>query len=108
VKAECAAALREVDVLLTPTMVNTAPTLDSYNPDAFIKNPTFTGLWNATGLPAMSIPCGAAAASGLPIAMQIVGRPFDEPMVLRVADAYQRLTDWHTRRPDPAVSGVPA
>ena len=36
---------------------------------------------------------------GLPIGMQFVGRPFDEATVLRVADAYQRLTDWHRRRP---------
>jgi len=35
----------------------------------------------------------------LPIGLQIVGRPFDEATVLRVVDAYQRITDWHTRRP---------
>jgi aspartyl-tRNA(Asn)/glutamyl-tRNA(Gln) amidotransferase subunit A len=44
------------------------------------------------------VPCGFSP-QGLPIGMQLVGRPFDEAAVLRVADAYQRLTDWHVRRP---------
>jgi len=44
------------------------------------------------------VPCGFTAG-GLPIGMQLVGRPFDEATVLRAADAYQRLTDFHARRP---------
>jgi aspartyl-tRNA(Asn)/glutamyl-tRNA(Gln) amidotransferase subunit A len=58
----------------------------------------FTRPFNVTGHPAASIPCGFTG-DGLPIGLQIVGRPFDEATVLRVADAYQRATDWHTRRP---------
>jgi len=58
----------------------------------------FTRPFNLTGHPAASIPCGFTAA-GLPVGLQIIGRPFDEATVLRVADAYQRATDWHTRRP---------
>jgi aspartyl-tRNA(Asn)/glutamyl-tRNA(Gln) amidotransferase subunit A len=54
--------------------------------------------FNGLGLPALSLPCGFSPA-GLPLALQIVGRPFDEATVLRVGDAYQRATDWHTRRP---------
>ena len=68
----------------------------------------FTRHFNLSGHPACSVPCGFTAA-GLPIGMQIVGRPFDEATVLRVADAYQRATDWHTRRPPfdvpPATQG---
>ena len=45
-----------------------------------------------------SVPCGFTEG-GLPIGMQFVGRPFDEATVLRAADAWQRLTDFHTRRP---------
>jgi aspartyl-tRNA(Asn)/glutamyl-tRNA(Gln) amidotransferase subunit A len=58
----------------------------------------FTRPFNVTGHPAVSIPCGFTG-EGLPIGLQIVGRPFDEATVLRVADAYQGATDWHTRRP---------
>ena len=54
--------------------------------------------FNGLGLPALSVPCGFSSA-GLPLAFQIVGRPFDEPTVLRLGDAYQHATDWHTRRP---------
>ena len=60
-----------------------------------------------TGLPAMSIPCGFSEA-GLPIGMQVVGAAFDEPMVFKVADAYQRLTDWHLRVPEIAREAQPA
>ena len=63
----------------------------------------FTRPFNATGHPAASIPCGLTA-DGLPLGMQIIGRPFDEATVLRVADAYQRATDWHARRPPLAAS----
>ncbi len=62
----------------------------------------FTRPFNLTGHPAASVPCGFTAA-GLPVGLQIVGRPFDEATVLRAADAYQRATDWHTRRPPAAA-----
>ncbi|HET8575853.1 MAG TPA: amidase [Methylomirabilota bacterium] len=58
----------------------------------------FTRPFNLTGHPAASVPCGFTA-EGLPVGLQIIGRPFDEATVLRVADAYQRATDWHRRRP---------
>jgi Asp-tRNA(Asn)/Glu-tRNA(Gln) amidotransferase A subunit family amidase len=57
--------------------------------------------WNLVGLPAVAVPCGFTAEV-LPVAMQIVGRPFDEASVLRIGRAYERATDWHTRRPDPS------
>jgi aspartyl-tRNA(Asn)/glutamyl-tRNA(Gln) amidotransferase subunit A len=59
----------------------------------------FTRPFNFSGHPACSVPCGVTA-EGMPLGMQIVGRPFDEVTVLRVADAWQRATDWHTRAPD--------
>ena len=67
----------------------------------------FTRVFNLSGHPAASIPCGFTAG-GLPVGLQIVGRPFDEATVLRVADAYQRATDWHRRRPpiDPPAAAA--
>jgi aspartyl-tRNA(Asn)/glutamyl-tRNA(Gln) amidotransferase subunit A len=53
---------------------------------------------NITGLPAISVPCGFTNA-GLPAGLQILGKPFAEPMVLRVAEAYERSTAWHERHP---------
>jgi aspartyl-tRNA(Asn)/glutamyl-tRNA(Gln) amidotransferase subunit A len=58
----------------------------------------YTRPFNASGHPAASVPCGFTA-DGLPIGMQVIGRSFDEATVLRVADAYQLVTDWHARRP---------
>jgi aspartyl-tRNA(Asn)/glutamyl-tRNA(Gln) amidotransferase subunit A len=58
----------------------------------------FTRIFNLTGHPVASVPCGFTP-EGLPVGMQLVGRPFDEATLLRAADAYQRATDWHSRRP---------
>jgi aspartyl-tRNA(Asn)/glutamyl-tRNA(Gln) amidotransferase subunit A len=44
------------------------------------------------------VPCGFTQA-GLPVGFQVIGRPFDEVTVIRIGDAYQRMTDWHTRAP---------
>jgi aspartyl-tRNA(Asn)/glutamyl-tRNA(Gln) amidotransferase subunit A len=54
--------------------------------------------FNFSGHPAMSIPCGFSR-EGLPIGIQLVGKPFDEATILRVAHHYQQATDWHKRRP---------
>jgi aspartyl-tRNA(Asn)/glutamyl-tRNA(Gln) amidotransferase subunit A len=107
IKAEVLAGLSVADVLVMPTMLNVAPRFEGYDPDALRRAPTFMAIWNLTGLPAASVCCGFSNA-GLPIGMQIVGKPFDEAMVLRVGDAYQQLTDWHTRTPEPARQVQPA
>jgi aspartyl-tRNA(Asn)/glutamyl-tRNA(Gln) amidotransferase subunit A len=51
------------------------------------------------GVPAASVPAGFSAG-GLPISFQLAGRPFSEALILRAADAYQSVTDWHTRVPE--------
>jgi aspartyl-tRNA(Asn)/glutamyl-tRNA(Gln) amidotransferase subunit A len=99
IKAEALAALADVDVLITPTMLSTAPTYAGYDFEAQIKQPTFTGIWNLTGMPALSVCCGFSSNT-LPIGMQIVGKPFGEPTVFKVGDAYQGLTDWHLAVPE--------
>jgi len=92
-------------VLLAPATPVTAPaiterqtTLGDGPSDVRSALIRLTRPFNFSGHPACSVPCGFASG-GLPIGMQIVGRPFDEATVLRVADAYQRVSDWHTRRP---------
>jgi aspartyl-tRNA(Asn)/glutamyl-tRNA(Gln) amidotransferase subunit A len=54
--------------------------------------------FNMAGLPALALPCGFAP-SGLPISLQLAGRPFDEATVLRAGHAYEQATEWHRRRP---------
>jgi aspartyl-tRNA(Asn)/glutamyl-tRNA(Gln) amidotransferase subunit A len=55
--------------------------------------------FNFLGLPALSVPAGFAD-NGLPIAFQLIGRPFSEDVILQIGDAYQRETDWHEREPE--------
>jgi len=114
-REECKAAFGErkdgvgegVDVFITPTMPTTAPTFEGYDPDGMMAAPGFTPIWNLTGNPAISIPCGFSS-EGLPIGMQVIGRPFDEPTVFKISDAYQRITDWHLQVPPIAKEVVTA
>jgi aspartyl-tRNA(Asn)/glutamyl-tRNA(Gln) amidotransferase subunit A len=62
----------------------------------------YTSPWNLLGLPAVSVPSGFTQA-GLPVSIQIVGRAGEDATVLRIARAYERATEWHKRRPDPAA-----
>ena len=98
-------ALARRDVLLAPATPLVAPvlgeretTLGDGPSDVRAALLRCTRPFNFSGHPACAAPCGFTAG-GLPIGLQIVGRPFDEATVLRVVDAYQRMTDWHTRRP---------
>jgi aspartyl-tRNA(Asn)/glutamyl-tRNA(Gln) amidotransferase subunit A len=91
--------LRGVDVIVSPAGARAAEAFDSIDPDAAYKGPNYTNVFNLTGLPAMSVPCGFSP-SGLPIGLQIAGRAFDEATVLRLAHAYEQATDWHTRAPE--------
>jgi aspartyl-tRNA(Asn)/glutamyl-tRNA(Gln) amidotransferase subunit A len=97
-RAEVNDVLRSVDVLATPTMTATAtPFAKIFDPDfGFPKSNTAP--FNFTGLPALALPCGFSS-SGLPISLQLAGRAFEEATVLRAGHAYERATDWHTRRP---------
>ncbi|MBI3827121.1 MAG: amidase [Candidatus Rokubacteria bacterium] len=100
-----AAVFPHVDVLVTPVIPEPAPALADVKAggvEAIVERmgafSRLTRPINALGLPALAVPCGFSA-DGRPLAVQIVGRPFAEATVLRVGDAYQRVTDWHTRRP---------
>ena len=98
-------ALEEVDVLVLPTGPVTAPLVESvpgieskeHSLTGLAGRISFTGPFNLAGTPAISVPCGFSAA-GMPMGLQIVGKPFDEETVLRVAHAYEQNTDWHNCR----------
>ena len=98
VKREVAEAMHDLDVLIMPTGPGLAPVFLGTDPDHGRRAPSFMSIWNLTGQPAISVNAGFSS-EGLPIGMQIVGKPFEEATVLQVADAYQQLTDWHTRVP---------
>jgi aspartyl-tRNA(Asn)/glutamyl-tRNA(Gln) amidotransferase subunit A len=59
----------------------------------------FTLSCNLAGLPGMSVPCGFTRA-GLPVGLQLLGRPLDEATILRAGATYQAATDWHRRAPE--------
>lgn len=59
----------------------------------------YTALPSLSGLPSLSVPCGFSK-DGLPVGMQIIGRPFDEATLFRIGHAYQQVTDWHKREPN--------
>ncbi|MBU1925128.1 MAG: Asp-tRNA(Asn)/Glu-tRNA(Gln) amidotransferase subunit GatA, partial [Candidatus Omnitrophica bacterium] len=54
---------------------------------------------NLAGIPALSVPCGFTKAH-LPIGLQILGKPFDEQMLFKIANAYQENSDWHKQKPN--------
>jgi aspartyl-tRNA(Asn)/glutamyl-tRNA(Gln) amidotransferase subunit A len=95
---EFAEVLNRVDLIASPTMATPPGRFDEVDLMASTRRPSFTGPFNMTGMPAISVPCGFTP-SGLPAGLQLAGRPFDEPTVLRAAYAYQEATAWHSRRP---------
>ena len=64
----------------------------------FAVSARFCAPFNISGLPAASVPCGFSPEA-MPIGLQMIGKPFDEATVLRVADAFERDTEWHLRYP---------
>ncbi len=99
------AALADVDVLVMPTCPMTAP--KNHTPGSYIeavednlsamnrRSSRNTQPFNYTGHPALALPVGKSSA-GLPASMQLVGRLFEDPLLMRVAYAYQHSTDWDT------------
>lgn len=94
---QVAAIMQNVDLIVTPTTATGAPLVAGLDFAGLISS-IFTPIWNATGHPALSVPMGFTAG-GLPLGLQIIGRPLDEATVLQAGDAFQRLTDWHLRLP---------
>ncbi len=99
------AVMQRVNGLVLPTLPLPAFPVELSNQDILIDgvvdNSTVSLLrlnmpFNLAGLPSISLPCGFST-DGMPIGLQIAGKPFEEAMILRIAHAYQQLTDWHRR-----------
>jgi len=99
-------AFERADVLVTPTAPETAFRLGEKTGDPLkmYLSDVFTIPCNLAGLPGVSVPCGLSP-EGLPVGLQIVGRPFDEATVLRVARAYEAATEWSLLIPPAARGG---
>jgi aspartyl-tRNA(Asn)/glutamyl-tRNA(Gln) amidotransferase subunit A len=100
IKNDFEEAFKHVDVIATPTTPEVAFRMGEKTDDPLkmYLSDIFTNSVNLAGVPGISIPCGFNGA-GLPVGLQIIGRNFDEESILKVADAYERTTEWHKRRP---------
>jgi len=110
--AEAAPLWDRFDALLTAGP-GPAPLLAAHRPLHFWQKPSFTTPFNVLGGPALA-QCIGFTPEGLPLSMQLAGRPFADAAVLRIAHAYERATAWRTRRPAlqpgtaaPALPAVP-
>jgi aspartyl-tRNA(Asn)/glutamyl-tRNA(Gln) amidotransferase subunit A len=92
------AATAEVDLLLTAVQPGEAARIDAVSPWAFLDKPNFTTPFNVTGWPALSV-CAGFGPGGLPLALQLAGKPFAEPLLLRAGHAYETAHGWRARRP---------
>lgn len=102
-KKAVAELMRPFDVMVTLSRGRGAPPVEGLTMESYSRFPSFTSFWNTMGLPALCIPIGFTD-DGLPLSMQIVGKPFAEGTVLRVGDAFQRLTAWHLDVPPVAAA----
>ena len=105
IRREIELLFEKVDVIVTPTTPLTAfaigqtkVELGGKEDDARLASTRFLRAFNASGHPALSLPCGFDA-DGMPIGLQIVGRMWDEEKVLQAGYAYERATEWHKKRP---------
>ncbi|MFZ5997634.1 MAG: Asp-tRNA(Asn)/Glu-tRNA(Gln) amidotransferase subunit GatA [Nitrospirota bacterium] len=100
IKQDFENALKQVDVLVTPTSPSAAFSIGEKTTDPLqmYLSDIFTISINLAGVPGLSLPCGITSA-GLPVGLQVIGKHFDEATIFRVAYAYEQSTDWHMRRP---------
>ena len=101
--AEMAGILDRVDVLLVIGAVGPAPRIEAVRPEALLTGPpSVTSPFNVTGLPALSV-CAGFTTAGLPLSVQVVGRPFDEATVYSVGHVIEAELGERDRRPDIAL-----
>ncbi|MGK7869004.1 amidase [Falsiroseomonas sp. E2-1-a20] len=95
--AAVTAAMQECDLLLTAAQVAEAPVIETVGKFASLESPGLTIPFNLTGQPAMTV-CAGFGEGGLPVGAQIIGRPFEDALVLRAGHAFERATSWRARR----------
>jgi aspartyl-tRNA(Asn)/glutamyl-tRNA(Gln) amidotransferase subunit A len=98
-------AMTKVDILVSAVQPAEAPPIDAVPKWAMLEKPSFTIPFNLTGSPAMSV-CSGFGEGGLPVAMQLIGKPFAEPTVFRAAHAYEQATAWRRKRPEVAMPAM--
>jgi aspartyl-tRNA(Asn)/glutamyl-tRNA(Gln) amidotransferase subunit A len=97
-RAELQAAMAELDVVLTVAAPDEAPKLDSVPLWDTFARVSFTMPFNVAGYPAMSV-CSGFGPAGMPLSIQLAAKPFQEALLLRVADAFEKSTQFRDRRP---------
>jgi aspartyl-tRNA(Asn)/glutamyl-tRNA(Gln) amidotransferase subunit A len=97
-RAELQVAMAGLDVVLTATQPAEAAKIDAVPKWDLFAAPSFTMPFNVAGYPAISV-CAGFGEGGLPVAIQLVGKPFQEPTLLCVADAFEKATPFRDRRP---------
>ena len=95
---EMAAAMEDLDIIVSAAAPGEAPRIADVTKWGNMEKPSFTMPFNVTGFPAISV-CTGFGEGGLPISMQLVGKPFTEPTVFRAAHAYESAMPWRGRRP---------
>jgi aspartyl-tRNA(Asn)/glutamyl-tRNA(Gln) amidotransferase subunit A len=101
IQGDFSSAFAEVDVIMGPTTPHPAWVIGEKDDDpvSVYLEDVYTLAVNLAGLPAMSIPAGFS--NQLPVGLQLIGNYFEEARLLNIAHRYQRVTDWHHRRPQP-------
>ena len=106
----CTSVFAHCDVLVLPSVGEPSPTLAELDvgdsealPAMLMRMTGYTRPMNYYGVPALTVPAGFSA-NGMPLGFQLVGRPFDEALLFRMAGAYQSVTDHHRRAP--AIAGI--
>jgi aspartyl-tRNA(Asn)/glutamyl-tRNA(Gln) amidotransferase subunit A len=97
-RAELQAAMAGLDVVITAGAPGEAPKMDAIPRWDLFDKPNFTMPFNVSGYPAICV-CSGFGSLALPVSVQIVGKPFQEATVFRVADAFEKATDFRSRRP---------
>jgi len=97
-RATVATVMTQCDVLAVPTSTVAAAPIAQQPPSHAVERRKNASIFNFTGQPAISVPCGFTRA-GLPIGLMLAGRPFEDATVFQFAGAFERATIWHERHP---------